>query len=61
MGLLEVTSNIKNIFCCLFKHSSFWPSADGKPMANDQMHAMPHAVHVSSIYVHTTVSILFHF
>ncbi len=24
-----------------FKHSSFWPSANGKPMSNDLVHVMP--------------------
>ncbi len=35
MGLLDFHTAYKNIFAVHLKHSSFWPSADVKPMSND--------------------------
>ncbi len=41
MGLLDFQCTYKILFAAYLKHSSFWPSADVKPMLNDQAHAMP--------------------
>jgi hypothetical protein len=57
MGLLDFHTTF-NMFFDHLKHASFLPSANGKPMSNDLVHAVSWAVHVCSLYVHTTISII---
>ncbi len=48
-GLLDFHSSNKVLFAVHSKHSSFWPSADVKPMSKDLVYEM----HVCSLYVST--------
>jgi hypothetical protein len=41
MGLIDLHTSNKKLFAYQLKHTSFWLSADVKPMANDLIHAMP--------------------
>jgi hypothetical protein len=41
MGLLDLHSTYTNIFAVHLKQSSFWPSADVKPMSTDLVDAKP--------------------
>ncbi len=38
-GFTRFYSACKTIICCSFKHSSYWSSADVKPMSSDLVHA----------------------
>jgi hypothetical protein len=47
---------LKISFPIHLKHSSFWSSADAKPMSNDRVQALPwHPI--LSLYVYTCVSL----
>ncbi len=41
MGLLDLHGIFEISFAVHLKHSSFWTSADGKPISNHLAHAMP--------------------
>jgi hypothetical protein len=45
IGLLDFLCSYKIILCVHLKHSSFWISADAKPMSNDLVHEL----HVCSL------------
>jgi hypothetical protein len=40
------------------RHSSFWHCSDAKPMSTDLVHATQ-AVNVFSVYVYTTISLIY--
>ncbi len=50
MGLLDFQITYKIAFIVRLKQSSFWPSADVKPMQNDLVHAMPGSACLLSLY-----------
>ncbi len=56
MGSLTFDSTCKNVIHWSFLHSSFWPSADVKPMPNDVVYDIPWAVHVLSLHVCDIIS-----
>jgi hypothetical protein len=55
-GFSKFSLHLKILFFAYLKHSSFLPSADDKPTSNDQAHATPLAVHVSSFCVYYDLS-----
>ncbi len=57
-GLSKFSLYLKILFWAYLKHSSFLPSYDAKPMSNDQAHATPLAVHVSSFCVYYDLSMV---
>ncbi len=50
------TELIKKLFAIHLKHSSFWPSADVKPMSNQPCACNALAVHECTLSVYTTIS-----
>ncbi len=48
-----------NIICCLLKNTSFWHSADEKPISNDLVHAIAgHCMFTLSLYVLSVISMV---
>ncbi len=55
MGLLDILILMKKIAVDL-KHSSFWPSADVKPVENNTVPSNAIAVNILPLNVYTTIS-----
>ena len=57
MGLLEFHSDHKIVFAVSLKQSSFWSSADVKPVSNDLTDMMPYQYFLLSLCVFYLYSI----
>ncbi len=60
-GFPHFCNTYKILFGAHLKHSSFWPSANVKPMSNDLVHVMLWHCKIAPlcVYVYNTISMLF--